>query len=140
MRAAVAVTGIAGLLLALPAQACGYCLEDQIAATYDHAVVTRALAQQHHVVFFHIDGALIPGEVTRHALEKVAQSPVGVDIGSVRVALDAATLSLAFDPKRTSLAELHQTLARKLMTRRLSLQVLRVMERPAELKAIGKMT
>jgi len=72
------------LLLALvggTAQACGYCVEDKIAATYDHAVVTRALAEKHHVVFLHVDGA-VPG---RKALEDAVYSAPGVDRGTARV-------------------------------------------------------
>jgi hypothetical protein len=49
---------LAGLLAAAPlAGACGYCVEDKMAAAYDHAVVSRALAQQHHIAFFHVDGS-----------------------------------------------------------------------------------
>ena len=44
-RGVVIGTLIAGLASA--AHACGYCIEDKIAAVYDHAVVTRAAAQKH---------------------------------------------------------------------------------------------
>ena len=33
------------------AYACGVCVEDKMAAAYDHAIVTKALAQKHHVAF-----------------------------------------------------------------------------------------
>jgi hypothetical protein len=39
---------MSALLLAM---ACGVCLEDKVAATYDYALVQRALAQQRVVVF-----------------------------------------------------------------------------------------
>ena len=36
--------------------ACGVCVEDKVAATYDHAVVAQAKAKQRQVVFVAIDG------------------------------------------------------------------------------------
>ena len=93
---------LAALLLAgavSAALACGYCVEDKIASTYDHALVAQALARKHHVAFFHIDGPLVPGEGTKRWLESVAASTAGVDKGSTRVAVDTLTLSVAFDPR-----------------------------------------
>ena len=62
MRVAPLVAGIAlGMATALQspgALACGHCVEDKIAAVYDHAMVTRSLAVKHRVAFFAIDGAL----------------------------------------------------------------------------------
>ena len=112
------------------AQACGYCVEDKIAATYDHAIVERALGHKHQVVFFHVEG-----EAGRHALEVAAAAAPGVDRGSVRVSADALTLAVAFDPQRTSLAALQSSIERKLASRKLSLMPLRVMDRLAELKS-----
>ena len=136
-RAAIA----AGLLLALHAPAalaCGYCVEDKIAAVYDHAMVARALGQKHHVVFFHIDGTLAPGERTRRALEAIAESTEGVDKGSARVSVESASLAVAFDPRRTSIGDVQQALERKLAAKQLSLLPLRVIDRPAEMKAVNR--
>jgi hypothetical protein len=55
-----------------------------MAAVYDHATVTRALAQKHQVAFFHIDGALAPGAETKRALEALANAANGVDRGTAR--------------------------------------------------------
>ena len=121
------------LLLAGEAVACGYCVEDKIAATYDHAVITRALANGRHVVFFHVDGAA----VSRAALEQAA-SGRGIEKGSARISPDALTLSVAFDPKRISLVELNALLDRKLAKHKASLLPLRVMERPADLAAVKR--
>ena len=49
------------------AEACGVCVEDKMAAVYDHTVVTRALNQKHYVAFFHVDGNLVAGEAERWA-------------------------------------------------------------------------
>jgi hypothetical protein len=136
MRAVLAAA--AGILTALQAQACGYCVEDKIAATYDHALVSRALGQKHHVVFFHIEGTLVAGENTRRALEAIAESAPGVDKGSARVSVETTTLSLAFDPQRTPLVAVQKALEKRFAARRLSLLPLRVMERPAELKTVKR--
>jgi hypothetical protein len=133
-------TAAAGLLLALQAPAalaCGYCVEDKIAAAYDHAAVTRALERKHHVAFFHIDGTLAPGESTRRALEAIAESSEGVDKGSARVSVESASLAVAFDPRRTSFADVQKALERKLAAKKVSLLPLRVMDRPAEMKRVN---
>ena len=124
LRAAV----LSALLAAAgAAHACGVCVEDKMAAAYDHAVVTKALAQKHHVAFFHIEGPLVAGKATKSALEKVAESP-SVDKGSVRVSVESASLAVAFDPRRTTVAALQKYLERQLAARKLSLMLLRVLE------------
>jgi hypothetical protein len=126
---------LAALVLACNASAafaCGYCVEDKIAAAYDHAVVTRALGQKHHVAFFHIDGTLAPGDATRRTLEALADSVTGVDRGSARASVDSAALSVAFDPQRAPVAKLQIALERKLAAKKVSLLLLQVMDRPAD--------
>ena len=114
------------------AQACGYCVEDKMAAVYDHAVVARALGQKHHVAFFHIDGRLVPDGATKRALEAIADSSPGVDKGSARVSVESASLAVAFDPRRTPLAALQKDIERRFATKKLSLMLLQVMDRPAD--------
>ncbi len=133
---------IAGIVLALAtvlqsagALACGHCVEDKIAAVYDHAAVTRALAAKHQVVFFAMDGVLAADEATRQVLERIAAGTRGVDPGSARASAEAAALSITFDPERTSLPAIQRTLERKLAARRLSLLLLRVMDKPAQFSA-----
>jgi len=131
---------LAALTLACSASAtfaCGYCVEDKIASTYDHALVTQALAQKHHVVFFHIDGPLAQGEDARRWLEGTAAATAGVDKGSVRVSTGTLTISLAFDPARTSLVKVQNALERRLAARKLTLMPLRVMDRPADLRVVS---
>lgn len=138
MRIALAAAGVLLALQATPARACGYCLEDQIAAVYDHAVASQALARQHHVAFFHLDGPLAPGRETQRRLVTLAEEVPGVDPGSVRLSTESAALALAYDPQRTSPARVRQALAGKLVTWHLSLDTLRIMERPAEFKGVGQ--
>ena len=138
MRAAVALAGLLLALLAPAALACGHCAEDQVASAYDHAVVVRAHGQKHHVVFFHVDGALSPGDGTRSSLRAAAESNLGVDKGSFRASIEALTISFAFDPERTSLAKVQMSMERRLASKGLSLVPLRVMDRPAELKTVSR--
>ena len=94
---------LAALLLgANTAHACGHCIEDKIAACYDHAVVTQALSRKHQVAFFALDGPLAGGAIEKKAIELLASSAPGVDAGSVRVSTETAALSVAFDPARVS--------------------------------------
>ena len=102
------------------ALACGYCVEDQIATAYDHAVVTHALAEKHVVVFMHVDGA-VP---SRRALERAVYSVPAVDRGTARVSADLLTVSFAFDPARTGLGALHARLEKRLGVVLMPLQVM----------------
>lgn len=124
---------ILGLALALPALGCGHCVEDKIASVYDHAVVVQALGRGQHVAFFAVEGAAADAGVA-HA----AESTRGVVRGSARVSMATATLSMAFDPKRVSFGTLEQRLQRRLSAQGITLQALRIMERPAELKTVRR--
>ena len=126
MRAAVlAALVAAGSPAAL---ACGVCFEDKIASTYDHALIQQTLARKHHVAFFHIDGPVTPGEGTKRWLEAAVAATPGVDKGSARVAVHTLTLSVAYDPHRTSSLALQSALDRRLAAKRLSLMPLRVID------------
>ena len=122
MRALIGCT-----LLAASAQAfaCGYCVEDQIAATYDHAVVTGALARKHHVAFLHVDGTA----PSRAVLEQAVYSAPGVDRGTARVSADLLTVSFAYDPARATLGAIHARIEKKLAPQRISLVPFEVMRR-----------
>jgi len=116
------------VFLSAKAWACGYCVEDKIAAVYDHAAVTRSLTAGRTTVFFALDGALKHGAAAR--IEKLAAAVPGVEPASVRVSTEAAALALAFDPKRASLAEVQKALERKL---KMPLLAMQVMDRPGNL-------
>ena len=114
------------------AQACGVCVEDKMAAVYDHATVSGAIARNHHVAFFHIDGELAPGVAGKRALEDLANVATGVDRGSAHVSLESAALSVAFDPRRVPVVALQAALESRLAPRKNSLMLLKVMEQPAD--------
>ena len=61
-------------------------------------------------------------------LESAIASTAGTDKGSARVAVETLTLSVAYDPKRTSLVNLQSALEKKIATRQLSLLAMRVID------------
>lgn len=104
---------------------CGACVEDQIAATYDHAVVTQAVARHHVVVFAAVERSRSEKLDTRQ-LSRVASASKGVVAGSVRVSGEPSALSFALDttvrgPER-ALAEIET----RLRTMGVKLSLLRV--------------
>ncbi len=120
---------LAGLLAAAPALGCGVCVEDKIAAVYDHAAVREALAAKRTVAFFAIDGSLPSGERTRRAISDIARAIPGVDPRSVRVSTELASLALAFDARRTSLVKVQDSLEKRLSAQGLSLLAMQVRDR-----------
>ena len=122
-------TTVALALVTAPAFACGYCVEDKVAAAYDHAVVERTFAQRHELVFLSLEFTRpVTGDAAvsiRHAAESI----VGVDRGTVRVAVEAGALSLAYDPRRAPVAGILKTLDRDLARLGVSFALLRL-DRP----------
>lgn len=115
------------LLLAPPAAlACGVCVEDKIAAVYDHAGVQQALAAKRTVVFFAIDGKLVAGEASKRSIARLARATPGVDAKSVRVSVELASLALAFDPRQANLAAVEKSLDARLAPLGLSLLTMQV--------------
>lgn len=93
---ALALVSLA-LLAPAAALACGTCVEDKIAATYDWDVVQQASARRHVVVF-----AAVEAPADSRALAKAAARVPGVDRASVRTASSPRALSFALDPRRAS--------------------------------------
>jgi hypothetical protein len=81
------------------AQACGVCVEDKVAATYDHAVVMRAAKDHRVVVFAALDGH-VDGRRAAAAARAAAARAHGVDAASVRTADNPAAISFVVDPAR----------------------------------------
>ena len=88
---------VLGLLVATAnASACGVCIEDKVAVTYDHAVVSQALARRHVVVFTAIEGNADAQVLVR--VKQAAARARGVAPRSVRASTDPGALSFALDP------------------------------------------
>ena len=124
-RVSSAAAGLAGLALAAsPAFGCGHCIEDKVAAVYDHAVITKALDLDHRMAFFALEGALPAGADVRRLLARALTSAKGVDSPSLRLSVSSASLSLSYDGKRISPGQIMDTLNRKLAARGLSVSLL----------------
>ena len=107
---------MSALLLAL---ACGVCLEDKVAATYDHALVQRALSRGRVVVFAE---PRVPLDAARlRAVAVAASRAPGVEAATVKTSEAPASVSFVLDPKRASA---HRTLAS------LKLDLLKVIDAP----------
>jgi hypothetical protein len=88
------------LLFALAAPAvwaCGVCVEDKVAATYDYAVVQHALARGQVVVYCEMSGR--GGDAQ---LRQAAARVPGLDAASVRISAEPAALSFALDAAKRS--------------------------------------
>jgi hypothetical protein len=105
---------IAIALTSAPAFGCGYCIEDKVAAAYDHALVAQTVARGHDVAFIGFESRAPSGKdkanSIRHAIEGIA----GVDRGGVRVAAESGSISVAFDPRRLPPGKLIAALDREL--------------------------
>jgi hypothetical protein len=124
MRAA-----LAGFLLLAPAAAavaCGYCVEDRVAAAYDHSVIVRALDRKHEVAFFAIEGAIAANSQLSREIQNALESTRGVDRGTARVSLPAGSLSFAYDPARQKLGPIVRGIEKTLAPKGLSASLLRV--------------
>ena len=76
--------------------ACGVCIDDKVAATYDHALVATALARRQVVVYAEVKGAGEAGARTRTALTAAAKVR-GIDARTLRASREPATISFALD-------------------------------------------
>ena len=113
--------------------ACGFCIEDRVAAVYDHDVVEGAIAQRRHVAFFALEGPLPANEASRRAIVTALES-AGALPGTARVALENAACSVAYDPRRTSLAAFVKRANKPLAARGLALATLRMIDEGGILK------
>jgi hypothetical protein len=100
MKPAAIVLSICVAAMAPAVGACGYCVEDKVAAVYDHAIVAQARAQAHEVVYLSLEFTGPVDGATAARIVRAVERIASVDRGSVRVALDAGSVSLAFDAKR----------------------------------------
>ena len=107
---------MSALLLAI---ACGVCLEDKVAATYDYALVQRALAQRRVVVF--AEPRTPVDERRLKAFAAAAARAPGVEAATVKTSASPATVSFVLDPRRADA---------KATSAALRLDLLKVIDRP----------
>jgi hypothetical protein len=125
MRALAAAVAIAATL-PLSAFACGVCVDDKVAATYDHAVVTSATARGQVVVFAE-PRANVDAAVVARKLAAAAARVKGVDPRSVRTAQAPLSLGFALDPRASTANQALAAIAKASGIAGLELVTLRVM-------------
>ncbi|HZT63862.1 MAG TPA: hypothetical protein VFA36_12045 [Burkholderiales bacterium] len=117
---------IAGLLLAQGSLGCGYCVEDKIAAAYDHAVVVSATDRGHEVAFLSIEGTTAKSQ--ERSIVSAVESVAGVDRGTVRASLEGGAVSFAFDPARTPVSSIVGNIRKKLAAKGVRVSLLKVLD------------
>ncbi len=106
--------------------ACGVCIEDRVAATYDHAVVTKAAAEHKVMVFAAVDGHG-PAKALAASAGQAAGRLAGVDRSSVRSAAEpAAAVSFALDPRAQTPERALSAIAQNATQKGMKLTLLRV--------------
>ena len=118
--------------------ACGHCIEDKIASVYDYAIVSKAVSEKHIVVFFSIEGPLVANEDSKQKIKSLVEKMNGVDPKSIKLSMDTASLSVAFDPTRISYAVLLDSLEKKLVSKKLTLYPLDTITQMPKLKVASK--
>lgn len=103
--------------------ACGYCVEDKIAACYDHAVIQKARGEGNEVAFFALQGSPLQDAAK---LRKQVESERGVVRGSARVSIESGALSFAYDPRRSNAVAIADALEKRTG---LSFGLLKVLDR-----------
>jgi 2-keto-3-deoxy-L-rhamnonate aldolase RhmA len=117
-----------------PAAACGVCIEDKVAATYDYGIVMNATAKQHVVVFAQVEG---PADMSALSgkIASVASRMSGVDRATIRTSASPAAFSFALDPRVRSPEAAVAQVEKRLKSPGVHLSVLRVVSRESLLPA-----
>jgi len=110
------------------AWACGVCVEDKVAAAYDHSVIVRSLDRSHEVAFFAVEGTFMASPRVSREIQNALESIQGVDRGTARVSPDGTSLSFAYDPGRRQLGPITRAVEKSLAPKALSISLLRVLK------------
>jgi len=99
-------------LFAATAGACGVCVEDKMALTYDHTVAQQTYARGHLLLFCELHGQL--GAANLDAIKNNIARVRGINAQTIRISSQPLTLSFALDPalqsRESALAALQQVL------------------------------
>ena len=118
---------------AATAFACGFCIEDRVAAVYDSATIEGAVAKHRHVAFLAADGDTALDAQAQRALVKALEA-AGAVRGATRIAGDNAACAVVFDPKRTTLGRLVAAGDKALAPHRRSVKALRIIDESGKLR------
>ncbi|MBG9387044.1 hypothetical protein [Caenimonas aquaedulcis] len=124
------VIAVAIVAMANAAAACGYCVEDRIAAVYDHALTLRAAGGKLQIAYFAWDGPVARSSEMRAKIVSAVQGTGGVDGPSVRVSMEPAAIAVAFDPARVKREQLDASMRRRLSALKIDLTSLQTSPPP----------
>ncbi len=127
-RATPAVAVLVLVIQGTGAFACGHCIEDKMAATYDHGVVTRAMQRGRAMVFLEAAGLERAEHGSAPALVAAVEAVAGVDRGTVRISTAPPAVSFSFDSDRYAVAGAVSEINRELAGRKVTLTLLRVLD------------
>jgi hypothetical protein len=116
------------LLVPMLAMACGHCEEDLVASVYDHGLVLRSQSLKQRIMYMAWDGPVARDDATARRLMQEVSRATGVTPGSVRVSVQPAALSVAFNPAKTNRAQIEASLQTRLT--KMHVMVLPLPERP----------
>lgn len=114
------------LATASPTQAFGVCVEDKMAAAYDHALITREFERGHEVMFLEILGAAPADHIQWRFLIGAVEGVAGVQRGSVRTFASPPAISFAFDASRISSAAALARINDRLRKHQVKVELIRV--------------
>ena len=115
----------AALALPVPGLSCEICVEDQVAATYSHAVVMKAEATGYFVLFTAVHGKIAGDGHSEATIRRVIASVAGVDRSSIRLSAAPPAASFAWNPKRLAPGAVLRTINSRLAGSGLALVALR---------------
>ena len=116
------------LLVPMLAMACGHCEEDLVASVYDHGLVLRSQSLKQRIMYMAWDGPVARDDAIARRLLQEASRATGVTPGSVRVSVQPAALSVAFNPAKNNRAQIEVSLQTRLT--KMHVMVLPLPERP----------
>lgn len=108
------------------ALACGVCIEDKVAAVYDHGVVQQAAKDGRLVVFCELSGPFEASALAART-KRAAQALPGVDRDSVRTSNDLPAISFVIDPRQQTPNAVVAALRRELAGDSIVPKLIRVM-------------
>jgi hypothetical protein len=123
MRIDVVLLSLA-LAFSAPAVACGFCIEDRVAAVYDQATIEKAIKERRHVAFFEFEGGAKQRAIV-NALEGA-----GAARGTAKVSDPDHACSVVYDPRRTDLGRMIAAAGRA----GIALKALRVIDERGKLR------
>ena len=114
-----------GAMLTASSLACGVCIEDRVAATYDYNIVMTAIAKHHLVVFGQIEG-VVDMQAATAKIAATAPRVRGVDRSTVRTSVSPPAVSVALDPGVQAPAAALGAIQKRVRMQGVKLSILRV--------------